>query len=232
MILSINNAYVKNVSSDFCALEVPEDKQITFDNAHPALISKGDFQSVQELMKSRGKSHSNGQESLFAHLMMCPDCGQGMTYRKDWLKKQNGAYVCCGYVKRGKSFCSSHIIGYDTLIAAVKNDLKELIGSNVRLDRLFNAVKGNVGLKQSALIKELNKLNKQQEQLEKNVQGLVTLFSNQAFTLELFTAQNQRNQAEQQTLAKRKADLESILETQKDTEEQFRVFQKQIALFA
>lgn len=164
--------------------------------------------------------------------MLCPDCGQGMTYRKDRLKKQNGAYVCCGYVKRGKAFCSSHVIGYDTLLAAVKSDLKELINSNVRLDKLFDAVKGNVGLKQSALIKELNKLNKQQEQLEKNVQGLITLFSNQALTLEQFTAQNQRNQEEQQALAKRKAELESVLETQKDTEEQFRAFQKKIALFA
>ncbi|PSK09223.1 hypothetical protein C7R92_16125 [Brevibacillus porteri] len=63
-----------------------------------------------------------------------------------------------------------------------------MIGSNVRLDRLFDAVKGNVGLKQSALIKELNKLNKQLEQLEKNVQGLITLFSNQALTLEQFNA--------------------------------------------
>ncbi|MCM3703134.1 hypothetical protein [Paenibacillus macerans] len=50
---------------------------------------------------------------------------------------------------------------------------------------------------------------KQQEQLEKNVQGLITLFSNQALTLEQFNAQNQRNQ-----------------------EEQFRSFQKKIALFA
>ncbi|AWB46798.1 recombinase family protein [Paenibacillus sp. CAA11] len=213
-------------------VKVPEDKQIIFENAHPALISKEDFKAVQDLMKSKGNSHSNGQESLFAHLMLCPDCGHGMTYRKDRLKKQNGAYVCCGYVKRGKAFCSSHVIGYGTLLTAVKDDLKELIGSNVRLDRLFDAVKGNVGLKQSALIKELNKLNKQQEQLEKNVQGLITLFSNQALTLEQFNAQNQRNQAEQHTLAKRKAELESVIETQKDTEEQFRAFQKKIALFA
>ncbi|WP_256719008.1 recombinase family protein [Paenibacillus odorifer] len=213
-------------------VKVPKDKQIIFENAHPALISKEDYQSVQELMKSKGKSHSNGQESLFAHLMLCPDCGHGMTFRKDRLKKQNGAYVCCGYVKRGKAFCSSHIIGYDKLLAAVKSDLRELIGNNVKLDRLFDVVKGNVGQKQSTLLKELNKLKKQQEQLEKNVQGLITLFSNQALTLEQFTAQNQRNQEEQQALAERKAELESVLETQKDTEEQFRAFQKKIALFA
>lgn len=212
-------------------VKVSEDKQIIFENAHPALISKEEFQAVQDLMKSKGKSHSNGQESLFAYLLMCPDCGHGMTFRKDRLKKQNGAYVCCGYVKRGKSFCSSHIIGYEALLAAVKRDLRELIGSNVRLDKLFDAVKGNVGLKQSALVKELHKLNKQQEQLEKNLHSLITLFSSQAVNLEQFTAQNERILSEQQALTKWKVELETILETQKDTEEQFRAFQKQIALF-
>lgn len=213
-------------------VKVPEDKQIIFENAHPALISREEFQAVQDLMKSKGKSHSNGQESLFAHLLMCPDCGHGMTFRKDRLKKQNGAYVCCGYVKRGKSFCSSHVIGYEILLAAVKSDLRELIGSNVKLDRLFDAVKGNVGLKQSALAKELHKLNKQLEQLNKNLEGLITLFSNQRLSIEQFTAQNDRILSEQQALTKRKVELETILETQKDTEEQFRAFQKQITLFA
>lgn len=117
------------------------------------------------------------------------------------------------------------------LLAAVKSDLKELISSNVKLDRLFDAVKWNVGQKQSALIIELHKLNKQQEQLEKTLQGLITLFSTQAVTLEQLTAQNQRIQTEQQALVKRKTELESVLETQKDTEEPFRAFQKQIASF-
>ncbi|NIK24990.1 hypothetical protein [Paenibacillus lupini] len=92
---------------------------------------------------------------------------------------------------------------------------------------LCDAVKGNVGQEQSALSKELHKLKKQQEQLEKNVQGLITLFSNQALTLDAFTVQNHRILAEQEALAKRKVELDSILEAQKDTEEQFRVFQKQ-----
>jgi hypothetical protein len=70
----------------------------------------------------------------------------------------------------------------------------------------------------------------QQEQLGKNVQGLITLFSNQVLTLDAFTVQNHRIHAE--ALAKRKVELDSILEAQKDTEEQFRAFQKQIALFA
>jgi len=62
-------------------IEIPEDKQIILENAHPALISKEDYQAVQDLMKSKGQSKSNGQESLFAHLMNCPDCGHGMTFR-------------------------------------------------------------------------------------------------------------------------------------------------------
>jgi site-specific DNA recombinase len=89
-----------------------------------------------------------------------------------------------------------------------------------------------VGQKQSAQDKELRKIIKQQDQLEKNLQSLITLFSNKAVTIEQFTAQNQRIQTEQQTLVIRKIELESILETQKDTEQLFRAFQKQITLFA
>jgi site-specific DNA recombinase len=213
-------------------VKVPDYKQIVIENAHHALVTKEDFQRVQNLMKTKSTNHSNGQESLFAHLMLCPDCGHGMTYRKDRRKKQNGAYVCCGYVKRGKSYCSSHIVGYNILLKAVKNDLKELINDSVRLDNLFDSVKGKMGQKQSAHEKELRKLIKQQDQLEKNFQSLITLYSNQAVTIEQFTTQNQRIQTEQQERVKRKVELELILDAQKDTEEQYRAFQKQVAMFA
>lgn len=68
--------------------------------------------------------------------------------------------------------------------------------------------------------------------MNKNLEGLITLFSNQRLSIEQFTAQNDRILSEQQALTKRKVELETILETQKDTEEQFRAFQKQITLFA
>ncbi|WP_155986870.1 hypothetical protein [Paenibacillus durus] len=53
--------------------------------------------------------------------------------------------------------------------------------------------------------------------------GLITLYSIQRVTIEQFT----RIQPEQQALAKHKAELESVLETQKDTEEQFRAWHDQ-----
>jgi len=79
------------------------------------------------------------------------------------------AYVCCGYVKRGKSYCSSNIVGYGTLLTAVNNDLKEIINCNVSMDKLLDVVKGKIGHKQSAHEKELIKLLKQQDQLEKDL---------------------------------------------------------------
>lgn len=46
--------------------KVDTEKQIVTENAHPALISEEDFTAVQELMRKKGKSKSNGNESLFA----------------------------------------------------------------------------------------------------------------------------------------------------------------------
>ncbi|WP_143804329.1 hypothetical protein NYE24_23940 [Paenibacillus sp. FSL H7-0350] len=55
-------------------------------------------------------------------------------------------------------------------------------------------------------------------------QNDLALFSNQALTLDAFTVQNERIQSEQQGIMKRKVELESILEMQKDTEERFRAY--------
>lgn len=68
---------------------------------------------------------------------------RGMTFRKDRRKKSGGAYVYVGYVKHSTSYCSSHIIviGYNNLMQAAKDDLKELIADNVRLEKLYGANK-------------------------------------------------------------------------------------------
>ncbi|MFP4977498.1 hypothetical protein ACE6ED_18985 [Paenibacillus sp. CN-4] len=46
-----------------------------------------------EKMKQKGQNKSNGNESLFAHIAFCADCGKGMTFRKDRRKMDGGAYV-------------------------------------------------------------------------------------------------------------------------------------------
>lgn len=100
--------------------DIPRDQQSIVENAHTSLIAMEDFLAVQAKLKQKRKLRSNGQESLFAHIAVCADCGSGMHYKKD-----RDAYTCGKYVKFGKKHCSSHVIKADILLSKVINTLKE-----------------------------------------------------------------------------------------------------------
>lgn len=139
---------------------IEPDKQIIVENAHPAIITQEEHIAALEKMRTKGKNKSNGQESIFAHIACCADCGKGMTCRKDRRQREGGAYVCIGYVKHTTSYCSSHIVGYKKLIDFVTNDLRELITSNVKLEQLYKVAGGELKLHHIAYSIELHGVNK------------------------------------------------------------------------
>lgn len=210
--------------------KVEKDKQIIHHRPDLAIITMEEYKAVQQRMRSKGKNKSNGQESLFAHIAVCADCGKGMTFRKD--RGKEGAYVCGGYVKYTKSFCSSHIIKEPLLIKMVKEDLRELISSTVKLDRLYGVLNGEISLHQSNYKKELQKVNSRLSQLADEFQGLLQLYTQKAISIEQFTAHNERIQVEQEKLTKQKVELETRKESKKDTDDHLRAFKRQIDKFA
>ncbi|MCI1693314.1 recombinase family protein [Aneurinibacillus aneurinilyticus] len=210
--------------------QVDPSKQVITENAHPAIITMDEHNAVQEKMKKKGKNKSNGQESLFAHIAVCADCGKGMLFRKD--RRKNGAYVCGGYVKHSRSFCSSHIIESNTLLQAVKDELRALITDNIKMEKLYGMANEKANAKQAQYSKELASITKRLNQLTKEFQSLLQLYTDKAIDIVQFKAQNEHIQSEQSQLSTRKAELESMLENQKDTEQQLRAFKKQVDRFA
>lgn len=210
--------------------QVAPDKQIIIEKAHPAIITMDEYNAVQEKMKSKGRNRSNGQESLFAHIAVCADCGKGMLFRKD--RRKNGAYVCGGYVKHSRSFCSSHIIESDALLQAIKDDLRALITDNIKMEKLYGMANGKANVQQAQYSKELASITKRINKLTREFQSLLQLYTDKAIDIVQFKAQNEHIQSEQTQLSTRKTELESMLGNQKDTEQQLRVFKKQVDRFA
>ncbi|MGE6896494.1 recombinase family protein [Priestia flexa] len=210
--------------------QVAPDKQIITENAHPSIITMDEYNAVQEKMKNKGINRSNGQESLFAHIAVCADCGKGMVFRKD--RRKTGAYICGGYVKHSKSFCSAHIIEKDTLLQVIKDDLRQLIADNVKLDKLYGAANEKANIQSSSYRKELANVTKRLNQLTKKFQILLQLYTDKIIDIVQFKTQNEHIQAEQARMSQRKIELEAMLENQKDTEQQLRAFKKQIDRFA
>lgn len=80
-------------------------------------------------------------------------------------------------------------------------------------------------------LKELASVTKSLKKLNNEFQNLLELYSEKVIGILQFKAQNEHIQAEQGRLSQRKAEIESLLETKKDTEEQLRAFRKQISRF-
>ncbi len=94
---------------------VPKEEQYTFENHHPAIIGKTDFERVQEMKAERmGRREYSGTpvSSFFGGCIFCRDCGSRLTPIR---RKTGGGeyryYICSRYNTKGKQGCSrSHLI--------------------------------------------------------------------------------------------------------------------------
>ncbi|MFD2618375.1 recombinase family protein [Terrilactibacillus laevilacticus] len=101
----------KNASEDIIRVE----------GTHEPIISKQDFDLVQQLLKQRSRKHSHAKYHLFTNVAFCADCGKGMHY-----KKNRKGYVCGSFDKHGHTLCSDNIVREADLIDVITSDIKSL----------------------------------------------------------------------------------------------------------
>ena len=91
-------------------IDKPKEEWKVFENTHPAIISKGTFDIVQELRKNKRRPSREGKTSMFSGLMYCHDCGSKMYFctAKDFDETQN--WFTCSKSRKNKDACSSHFI--------------------------------------------------------------------------------------------------------------------------
>jgi site-specific DNA recombinase len=75
-------------------------------------------------------------------------------------------------------------------------------------------------------------VNKQLAKLEGEFRSLLTLFQQKVIGIEQFKSTNENIQAEQSRLTARKAELETLIESKKDTERYLNEFQRQVGKIA
>jgi len=155
-----------------------ESEWIKTEGTHEAIISKEVFNQAQRMLASRagrGRGKTKVQKSLFTNTLYCIDCGSAMWSGKN---KAGSFYVCGGYRKYGKNYCTIHTIKEDVLIATVLGALQDISNSLGNTEYLKNVdIKTKQILKQQRAKenKLQSKLNKQRElkqsALEKFISG-------------------------------------------------------------
>lgn len=95
------------------------DNYIVVSNTHKAIITKTDFEAVQQLIQSRKRTRPQAEKHLFTNTLYCADCGSGMHY-----KKNSRGYICGNYNKHGSKACSNHLVREADLQLTISNELK------------------------------------------------------------------------------------------------------------
>ena len=97
-----------------------EDTMLRIEDTHEPIISKEDFETVQQMIVSRRRKKKDGTSSIFSGLMRCPDCGWTLSLGANRRgEKIYRYYHCSKYTEKGKDVCPSHYISFNVLYAYV-----------------------------------------------------------------------------------------------------------------
>ena len=88
----------------------------------PVIIGKQEWEQVQRLLKQQARpANGNQAKHRYAGLLTCQECGNTfIPMIRCWNGKSRVEYVCRGYHRNGKAYCSSHRIHEEVLDAAVQ----------------------------------------------------------------------------------------------------------------
>ncbi len=104
---------------------VPEDEWFIVENTHEAIISREDFDKVQELSRKDTRTAPTQKNLyLFSGFLRCADCGKAITRSK---AGGNVYYYCRTYKDQSKTACTKHTIKHNYLEHGVFHVIQKMV---------------------------------------------------------------------------------------------------------
>ncbi|MDD4000031.1 MAG: recombinase family protein [Bacilli bacterium] len=150
-------------------VKVPKENHIIVQNTHEAIISRGDYDRMQELLTSRKSPNKHNYENVFKSLMFCMECGHRMHIYYKKRKRRTTILYLCPYHTARPDVCTHH--NYIRYV-----NLKELITKEIRV--IFETMKNDDKLiellKQKLAEDDLSMKHKEEKaRIEKRLEALV-----------------------------------------------------------
>ena len=146
-------------------VNVEEDKMIIVENTHEALVSKEDFNWIQEryfskIIQVRRKNHDY---ALFSGFLICNDCHRGLYYLESRRPRKDGSrlkYYICGTNKVNSKNCTPHRIRENDLIELVQKSINKQIELVIKINEDLETISKNkkLSIKDDVLSERKNKL--------------------------------------------------------------------------
>ena len=140
---------------------------IRIEKAHEAIITAGEFETVQELL-GKDTRISPDEEALYplAGYVVCGDCGQNMVRKTIPRRGKKYVYYVCS-TNKAKKGCSSHSISENKLMDAVLHVIKEQISTVMRIEGLLEMAQ-SLPENQRNIFNYDAQIVKLQEEIERN----------------------------------------------------------------
>ena len=198
----------------------PSEWQV-FEGTHEAIIDKETFAIVQRIRDGRRRVTPMGEMPILSGMVFCADCGSKMyqVRMRGWEHDKEN-FVCANYRKRTKAACSSHQIRNVVIEQLLLEDLRRVTSFAKNHEEEFvRLVTDSVS---RLLNREMKDNRKEYEQsqariaaLDKIIQRLYEDNVTGRISDERFARMSATYEAEQQTLEKRVAELQILMDSAK-----------------
>ena len=141
----------------------------------PVIIGKQEWAQVQALLKRQARpANGNRTKHRYAGLLTCRECGNTfIPMIRCWNGKSRVEYVCRGYHRNGKSYCSSHRIHEEALdeqvwalVSAMHDSRAEELKKLAQMQKMW-------ALRKPILDAHILSLQEKAQKLEQEVDAIV-----------------------------------------------------------
>lgn len=97
------------------------EKWYRHESYYPVIIEREEWEQTQKLLKTQARpANGNQAKHRYAGLLTCQECGNAfIPMIRYWNGKRRVEYVCRGYHRNGKGYCTSHRIHEESIDVAV-----------------------------------------------------------------------------------------------------------------
>ena len=198
------------------------------ENTHEPIISKEDFEKVQEQIASRRRMTKTATTQIFAGLVKCADCGWSLGFGTNRQNKTPYShYHCSRYGQLGKEHCSMHYIRYDVLYAYVLSRIQywsneAQTNEEKLLKRLLSASDKETGTIKKKQTNELKKAEKRKAEIDSLFTRMYEDFVSERITeynFQMMSVKYQNEQAElEEKIAELKKKMDAVRQNESDAE--------------
>jgi len=199
--VTINFKTYSNSYKDSKSRFNPPEKQMVFENTHPAIISEETWEIVRKMREHKRRAPRYGNPGLFSGVAYCSDCGNKLYFHTQNVSNKDktssylrGSYSCSVYRKQvqyqhddGKRMCTAHYIAENSLEQLVLEELRDLLSFisqhekqfvQLVMDKSTHEQQRDISVKKKALDKHRKRIDELDTLIERlyvdNVSGKVS----------------------------------------------------------